>query len=87
MIGDATGRWFARFLASDSTVENMNLLEGYVKKHGRPPGYYTDKASLFQTAVKTKRDGSPAGKGAGGVVADADRSGVAGTGDHLDSGA
>jgi biotin operon repressor len=62
MIDDATSRWFARFVASDSTVENMNLLEAYVKERGRPLGYYTDKASLFQTAVKTKRDGSRAGK-------------------------
>src|SRR4051812_37756270 len=30
--------------------------------YGRPLGYYTDKASLFQTAVKTKRDGSRKGK-------------------------
>lgn len=62
MIDDATGRWFARFVASDSTVENMNLLERYVKQHGRPLAYYTDKASLFQTAVKTKRGESRAGK-------------------------
>ena len=62
MIDDATSRWFARFVKSDSTVENMNHLEGYVKKYGRPLGYYTDKASLFQTAVKTKRDGSRKGK-------------------------
>jgi hypothetical protein len=62
MIDDATSRWFARFVASDSTVENMNLLERYVKKHGRPLAYYTDKASLFQTAVKTKRGESGAGK-------------------------
>ena len=62
MIDDATSRWFARFVASDSTGENMNLLERYLKRHGRPLGCYTDKASLFQTAVKTKRDGSRAGK-------------------------
>jgi biotin operon repressor len=62
MIDDATGRWFARFVSSDSTVENMNHLERYVKKHGRPLAYYTDKAALFQTAVKTKRDESRAGK-------------------------
>ena len=62
MIDDATSRWFARFVKSDSTVENMNQLEGYLKKHGRPLGYYTDKAALFQTAVKTKRDGSRKGK-------------------------
>jgi len=62
MIDDATSRWFARFVDSDSTVENMNHLERYLKKYGRPLGYYTDKASLFQTAVKTKRDGSRKGK-------------------------
>jgi hypothetical protein len=62
MIDDATSRWFAHFVKSDSTVENMNHLEQYVKMYGRPLGYYTDKASLFQTAVKTKRDGSRKGK-------------------------
>ena len=62
MIDDATGRWFARFVSSDSTVENMNHLERYLKKHGRPLAYYTDKASIFQTAEKTKRDGSRLGK-------------------------
>jgi biotin operon repressor len=58
MIDDATGKWFARFVASDSTVENMNHLEQYLKKNGRPLGYYTDKAAIFQTGEKTKRDGS-----------------------------
>jgi hypothetical protein len=62
MIDDATSRWFARFVTSDSTVENMNVLESYVKEHGRPLGFYTDKASIFQTAVKTKRDEGRAGK-------------------------
>jgi|SRR5579883_148505 biotin operon repressor len=62
MIDDATSRWFARFVRSDSTIENMNHLERYLKKHGRPLGFYTDKASLFQTAEKTKRDGSRKGK-------------------------
>jgi hypothetical protein len=54
MIDDATSRWFARFVLSDSTVENMNMVEGYTKKHGRPLAFYTDKAALFQTAQKTK---------------------------------
>lgn len=62
MIDDATGRWLARFVDSDSTVENMNLLERYLKQNGRPVAFYTDKAALFQTAVKTKRDESRAGK-------------------------
>ena len=55
MIDDATSRWFGRFVASDSTVENMNVTELYVKKHGRPLSVYTDLASLFQTTQKTKR--------------------------------
>lgn len=62
MIDDATSRWFARFVKSDSTLENMNQLERYLKQHGRPLGYYTDKASLFQTTEKTNRDGSRKGK-------------------------
>src|SRR6202142_1599462 len=62
MIDDATSRWFARFVSSDSTVENMDLVERYLKKNGRLLAYYTDKASLFQTAVKTKRGESRAGK-------------------------
>src|ERR1700674_2733892 len=62
MIDDAASRWFARFVSSDSTMENMNHLERYLKKHGRPLAYYTDKAAIFQTAEKTKRDGSRLGK-------------------------
>src|SRR6478672_461335 len=62
MIDDATSRWFAHFVRSDSTVENMNHLERYLKEHGRPLAWYTDKASIFQTAEKTKRDGSRLGK-------------------------
>jgi len=62
MIDDATSRWFARFVSSDSTVENMSHLERYLNKHGRPLAYYTDKAAIFQTAEKTKRDGSRLGK-------------------------
>lgn len=62
MIDDATSRWFARFVASDSTLENMNHLERYVKRYGRPVAFYTDKASIFQTAEKTKRGETEAGK-------------------------
>ncbi len=62
MIDDATSRWFARFVASDSTLENMNHLERYVKKYGRPLAYYADRASHFHPTPKTKRDQSRAGK-------------------------
>jgi transposase len=54
MIDDATSQWFARFVPSDSTVENMNVLERYMKKRGRPLAVYTDRAALFKTTQKTK---------------------------------
>jgi len=56
MIDDATSRLYARFVRHDSTEENMKLLWSYREKFGRPLAYYTDKASLFQTAEKRKRD-------------------------------
>jgi len=56
MIDDATSRLFARFVRHDSTAENMKLLWSYLEKFGRPLSFYTDKASLFQTAEKRKRD-------------------------------
>jgi transposase len=56
MIDDATSRLFARFVRSDSTEENMKLLWSYLEKFGRPVSFYTDKASLFQTAEKRKRE-------------------------------
>jgi hypothetical protein len=56
MIDDATSRLFARFARHDTTEENMRLLWSYLEKFGRPLRFYTDKASLFQTAEKRKRD-------------------------------
>jgi hypothetical protein len=56
MIDDATSRLFARFVRHDSTAENLRLLWSYLEKFGRPLSFYTDKASLFRTAEKRKRD-------------------------------
>jgi transposase len=56
MIDDATSRLFARFVRSDSTEENMRLLWDYLEKFGRPLTFYTDKASIFQSTEKRKRD-------------------------------
>jgi biotin operon repressor len=56
MIDDATSRLWARFARHDSTEENMRLLWSYLEKFGRPLMFYTDKASLFQTTEKRKRD-------------------------------
>jgi transposase-like protein len=56
MIDDATSRLFARFVRHDTTEENMKLLWSYLEKFGRPVAFYTDKASMFRTAEKRKRD-------------------------------
>jgi hypothetical protein len=56
MIDDATSRLHARFVLHDSTAENMRLLLSDVELHGRPLSFYTDKAGLFQTALKIARD-------------------------------
>jgi len=56
MIDDATSRLWARFVRHDSTEENMKLLWSYLEKFGRPLSFYTDKASLFRTPEKRKRD-------------------------------
>lgn len=56
MIDDATSRVFARFVRSDSTESNLAVLEQYLKRYGRPLAFYTDKAGLFVTTPKAKRD-------------------------------
>lgn len=52
MIDDATSRLFGRFVRSDSTAENMGVLDGYVQRFGRPLEFYIDKASHFHTTPK-----------------------------------
>src|ERR1019366_6947389 len=44
MIDDATSELTARFVAHDSTEENMRLLKTYLETNGRPLAFYTDKA-------------------------------------------
>lgn len=56
MIDDATSRLFARFVRHDSSEENRRLLGSYLERFGRPLAFYTDKAGMFQVAVKTKRE-------------------------------
>ena len=87
MIDDATSRLFARFVRHDTTEENMKLLWRYVEKFGRPLAFYTDKASMFQTAEKHKRDEPGVEKDRGGDAADADRARVTGVGNRVDCGA
>jgi hypothetical protein len=39
----------------DTSEENRLLLRSYLERYGRPLAFYTDKAGMFQVAVKTKR--------------------------------
>jgi biotin operon repressor len=55
MIDDATSRLFAHFVRHDTSEENMRLLGAYLQRFGRPLAFYTDKAGMFQVAVKTRR--------------------------------
>jgi hypothetical protein len=55
MIDDATSRLLARFVRHDSSEENRRLLWSYLERFGRPLAFYTDKAGMFQVAVKSKR--------------------------------
>ena len=56
MIDHATSELTACFVEHDSSEENMRLLWSYLERHGRPLSFYTDKASLFRTAEKRRRD-------------------------------
>jgi hypothetical protein len=62
MIDDATSRLFARFVRHDSSEENRRLLGSYLERFGRPLAFYTDKAGMFQVAIKTKRQEQRAGR-------------------------
>ena len=55
MIDDASSRLLARFVQHDTSEENRLLLRSYLERYGRPLAFYTDKAGMFQVAVKTKR--------------------------------
>ena len=55
MIDDATSRLFGRFVRHDTSEENRLLLRSYLEQYGRPLAFYTDKAGMFQVAVKSKR--------------------------------
>ena len=48
MIDDASSRALARFVAHDTTAENMRLLWSWLERYGRMLECYTDKAGLFQ---------------------------------------
>jgi hypothetical protein len=56
LIDDATSRSLMRFVAHDSVEENFGLLERWLRRFGRMRCCYTDKAALFVTTEKHRRD-------------------------------
>jgi len=47
MMDDATSRLWGHFAEHDSVEENLRVLEGWLRRQGRPLAFYTDKDSLF----------------------------------------
>jgi hypothetical protein len=56
LIDDATSRSLMRFVAHDSVEENFGLLARWLRRFGRMRCCYTDKAALFVTTEKHRRD-------------------------------
>ena len=56
MIDDATSRSLLRFAEHDTVEENLRLLERWLRTYGRMVSCYTDKAGLFVTTEKHRRD-------------------------------
>ena len=54
MIDDATSRSAGRFVLHDGTRENMGVLWEYVERHGRMVDVYTDRATMFMGAPRSK---------------------------------
>jgi len=50
LIDDATSRVWARFVAHDTTEENLRTFGGWLRRYGRPLAHYTDKNSIFRSA-------------------------------------
>src|SRR5215472_7679761 len=56
LIDDATSRSLLQFVEHDSVEENFRLLERWLRLFGRMQCCYTDKAALFVTTEKHRRD-------------------------------
>lgn len=59
MIDDATGRVLARFAPAETTDAYFDLLERWLKAHGRPVALYSDKKTVFRVPPAEGRDAPP----------------------------
>lgn len=59
-VDDATGCWMqGRFMASETTWGYFDLMDGYIREHGKPLALYVDKHAVF----RVNRSGSLSGTG------------------------
>ncbi len=57
-VDDATGRLMAlRFVVSESTFSYFEILAAYLRDHGRPLAFYSDKHTVFRVARKDAKGG------------------------------
>ena len=52
MIDDATSRVLARFYPAATVETHMDLLERWLRRHGRPMALYTDRHGIFEVHEK-----------------------------------
>ncbi|MGD8863733.1 MAG: ISNCY family transposase [Myxococcales bacterium] len=57
-IDDATGKLMElRFCESESTFSYFEAAQAYLKRHGKPVAFYSDKASVFRVNAKQAKGG------------------------------
>jgi hypothetical protein len=54
MIDDATNYVMARFYPAGTTAAHMDLLQRWLRRHGRPEALYSDRHSIFEWQDKGK---------------------------------
>lgn len=62
MIDDATSRLAARFYPAGTVAAHMDLLERWLRRHGRPLALYTDRHSIFEPHEKGQPLADPQAK-------------------------
>jgi hypothetical protein len=59
MIDDATGKILVRFYPAETTVAYMDLLGRWLRKHGRPTAWYSDRHGIFRAESKLLGEDEP----------------------------
>lgn len=56
MVDDARNRFYGRFYDYEGVFPAMNVLEGYLRRYGRPQSLYVDKHSTYKTVRHPSED-------------------------------